>query len=169
MIFGLVVIIAACGGPPFPALSDLKALPEAGLAPPGAAHVSRNERDSERTIEGPVPAILGDVMATTLEREAVFDFYEAEFADRGYTRDDKDLANIRTTIEHELRVWRKGDVVARVAFLRVGDVRVPAVPAGIGRKPVRAGVDRETTRRLRDAVLTRAQAEASGSLVRSPE
>ena len=70
-------------------------------------------------------------MATTLEREAVFDFYEAELADRGYTRDDKDLANIRTTIEHELRVWRKGDVVARVAFLRVGDVRVPAPPAGM--------------------------------------
>jgi hypothetical protein len=130
VIVTLTLIVAACGGSP-PALSELKALPEAGVAPPGAVHVSRNERDAERTISGPAPAILGDVMATTLAREAVFEFYEAELTTRGYARDDRDLANIRTTIEEEVGVWRKGDVIARVAFLRVGDVRVPAVPAGM--------------------------------------
>jgi len=125
----ILAVVAACGGPP--SLGDLKMLPEAGLAPPDAVHISRNERDAERTIEGPVPAILGDVMATTLEREAVFDFYEADLTNRGYIRDDRDLSNIRTTIEEEVRVWRKGDVVARVATLRVGDPRVPPLPAAL--------------------------------------
>lgn len=120
---------ASCGGPP--SLADLKALPEAGLAPPDAVQVSRNERDAEQTIEGPVPAILGDVMATTLDPAEIFDFYDTELTTRGYARDERDLANIRTTIEDEVRVWRKGDIVARVATLRAGDPRVPAVPPAV--------------------------------------
>jgi len=124
-----LAVVASCGGPP--SLGDLKRLPEAGLAPPDAVHVSRNERDAERTIEGPVPAILGDVMATPLDPAAIFDFYDAELTNRGYSRDDRDLSNIRTTIEEEIRVWRKGDVVARVATLRVGDPRVPPLPAAL--------------------------------------
>ncbi len=120
---------ASCGGPP--SLSDLKALPEAALAPPDAVQVGRNEHDAEQTIEGPIPAILGDVMATTLSPGEIFDFYDTELTARGYARDERDLSNIRTTIEDEVRVWRKGDVVARVAVLRVGDPRVPALPAAL--------------------------------------
>jgi hypothetical protein len=79
VIVSLAVIVASCAGPPPPALSDLKALPEAGLAPPGAVHVSRNERDAERTISGPAPAILGDVMATTRRlRDAILTSSRAE-------------------------------------------------------------------------------------------
>jgi hypothetical protein len=120
----------ACGSR-LPSLGELKALPEVGLAPAGAVHLGRNEREANRTIHGPVPSILGDVMATTLEPDAVFDFYETELAERGYVRDDRDLSNIRTTIEDEVRVWRKGDVIARVAILRVGDPRVPPLPNGM--------------------------------------
>lgn len=120
------VAVASCGGPP--SLGDLKALPEFGLAPPAAIHVGRNEREAEQTVEGPVPAIAGDVFATALAPEGIFDFYDTELTARGYIRDDRDLANIRTTIENEVHVWRKGDVIARVAVLRVGDLRVPPVP-----------------------------------------
>lgn len=120
---------ASCGGPP--SLADLKALPEAGLAPPGSVPINRNEHGAEDTIEGHVPAILGDVMATSLEAQGIFDFYDKELTDRGYVIDPKDLSNIRTTIEDEIRVWRKGDIVARVAILRVGDPRVAPLPEGL--------------------------------------
>lgn len=117
---------AACSG--LPSIGDLKALPEAGLAPPGTQHLSRNERAAEDTIEGPVPAILGDIMVTMLDRDAIFDFYATELRQRGWAPDDRDLSNIRTTVEDEVHVWRKGDVIARVAILRVGDPRVPPLP-----------------------------------------
>ena len=126
-ILSAAAIAAACSG--LPSIDDLRALPAAGLSPPDSQHLSRNERAAEDTIEGPVAAILGDIMVTKLEPVAIFDFYAAELGQRGYAPDDRNLANIRTTVEVQVHVWRKGDVIARVAILRAGDPRVPRLPA----------------------------------------
>jgi hypothetical protein len=109
-------------------MAELKARPESGLHPAGAQAVGHNEHDAEQTIDGPIVAIVGDVFATRDDADRVLAFYETEMPKHDYIRDDGDLSNIRTTVETSVRVWRKGNVVARVAIYRSGDPQLPALP-----------------------------------------
>lgn len=122
--------VASCGGG-LPNLVDLKGLPEAGLHPPDAIPVSHNEREAEQTVDGPVVAIVGDVFATEDDAAGIFAWYENALAKLGWVRDDHDLAQIKTVMEDEVRVWRRGDVVARLAIYRAGDPQLPPMPAGL--------------------------------------
>lgn len=110
-------------------MDDLKARPESGLHPPDARFISHNEHGADQTITGPLSAIVGDVFASPDDADGVFAFYESELAKLGYVRDDRDLLNIKTTIEKDIRVWRRGDIVARVAIYRNPDPQVPPPPA----------------------------------------
>jgi hypothetical protein len=122
--FGLGV--AGCGGPP--SLDDLNALPERSLRPEGAALVSHNEHPAQSTIEGPIPAITGDVLGTELPPAALYAWYDDALRAAGWTPDPGDLMAVRTTTEESVQVWRRNDVVARVAILAKHDPRNP--PAG---------------------------------------
>ncbi len=110
-------------------MADLKARPESGLHPPTASLIAHNEHDAEQTIDGPIVAVVGDIFATDADADAIFAFYESELPKYSYVRDDGDLSNIKTTVEESVRVWRNGNVVARVAIYRAGDPQVPALPA----------------------------------------
>lgn len=110
-------------------MADLKSLPVAGAHPPDARIVSHNEHDAEQTIDGPVPAIVGDVFATAASAADVFDYYEARLPDLGFTRDHESLYRIETSIEDEVRVWRDGSVVARVAVYAAGEPQLPPLPS----------------------------------------
>jgi hypothetical protein len=123
-----MLAVAACGGG-VPSMAELKARPEYGLHPPTARLVAQNEHDAEQTIDGPIVAIVGDVFAIDANADAIFAFYETELPKYGYVRDDGDLSNIKTTVEESVRVWRNGNVVARVAIYRADDPQVPALPA----------------------------------------
>ena len=87
--------------------------------------MSQNEHPAESTVDGPQAAITADVVATTLSREDVFSWYDDALRDLGWTLDEGDLMNIRTTTEEAVRAWRKDDVAARVAILVKGDPRNP--------------------------------------------
>ena len=121
-------IVASCGGGPS-SLSDLKSRPELGIHPQNARFISHNEHGDEQTIDGTLTAIVGDVFATNDDTDHIFEFYAAELSQRGYVEDDGDLANIRTTVEETVRVWRNGETVARVAIYRKDDPQLPALPS----------------------------------------
>jgi hypothetical protein len=121
LLFGLVV--AGCAG--LASLDDLNALPERSLRPDGAVLVSHNEHPAQATIEGPLPAITADVLGTDLTPAAVYAWYDDTLRSAGWTRDPGDLMSVRTTTEESVQVWRRGDVVARVAILTKGDPRNP--------------------------------------------
>ena len=123
----LLGAVASCGDG-LPSMAELKSRPESGIHPPDARFVSHNEHDADWTIDGPMVAIVGDVFATEDDAEAILAYYETELPKHGYVRDDGDLSNIRTTIEEAVRVWRNGDVVARVAIYRAGDPQIPPLP-----------------------------------------
>jgi len=110
-------------------MAELKTKPESRSHPPTARLVSHNEHGAEQTIDGPIVAIVGDIFAIDADADGIFAFYETELPKYGYVRDDGDLSNIKTTVEESVRVWRNGNVVARVAIYRADDPRVPAVPA----------------------------------------
>jgi hypothetical protein len=128
MIVAVAVAVVSCGG--LPSMAELKIRPESGLHPPNARLVAHNEHDAEQTIDGPIVAIVGDVFAidADADADATFAFYEAELPKYGYIRDDADLSNIKTTIEESVRVWRSGNVVARVAIYRADDPQVRPLP-----------------------------------------
>ena len=123
-----MLAVATCGGGG-PSMAELKARPESGLHPSTASPIAHNEHDAEQTIDGPIVAIVGDVFAIDADADAMFAYYESELRTYGYVRDDGDLSNIKTTVEESVRVWRNGNIVARVAVYRADDLRVPAVPA----------------------------------------
>jgi hypothetical protein len=123
-----MLTVVTCGGG-VPSMAELKARPESALHPPTASLIAHNEHDAEQTIDGPIVAIVGDVFAIDADADAMFAFYESELPKYGYVRDDGDLSNIRTTVEESIRVWRNGNVVARVATYRADDPQVPALPA----------------------------------------
>jgi hypothetical protein len=123
-----MLAVAACGGG-VPSMAELQARPESGLHPPTARLVAHNEHDAEQTIDGPIVAIVGDVFAIDADADAVYAFYETELPKYGYVRDDGDLSNIKTTVEQSVRVWRKGNVVARVAIYRADDPQVAPLAA----------------------------------------
>jgi hypothetical protein len=125
-----MLAVVGCGRG-VPSMAEIKARPESGLHPPTARLVAHNEHDAEQTIDGPIVAIIGDVFAldADADADAIFAFYETELPKNGYVRDDGDLSNIKTTIEESVRVWRNGNVVARVAIYRAGDPQVPPLPA----------------------------------------
>jgi hypothetical protein len=129
-----MLAVVACGG--VPSMAELKARHESGLHPPGARPLAHNEHDTEQTIDGPVVAIVGDVFAIYADTDEVYAYYDAELPKHGYVRDDGDLSNIRTTIEESVRVWRNGNVVARVAIYRAGDPQVPTLPPDMARGKV---------------------------------
>jgi hypothetical protein len=124
-----VMLVAVSCGRGVPSMTELKARSESGLHPATARLVAHNEHDAEQTIDGPIVAIVGDVFAIDADADAIFAFYEAELPKYGYVRDDGDLSNIKTTVEKSVRVWRNGNVVARVAIYRAGDPQAPALPA----------------------------------------
>jgi hypothetical protein len=124
----MIAAIVGCGGG-VPSMAELKARHESGLHPPGARLVAHNEHDAEQTIDGPVVAIVGDVFASDADADAINAFYETELPRHGYVRDDGDLSNIKTTVEESVRVWRNGNVVARVAIYRADDPRLPPFPS----------------------------------------
>ena len=121
------IALAACSG--LPSVSELKSRPESALHPAAARFLSHNEHGAESTIEGPIPAIVGDVYAINDDADAVFAFYDAELPKLGYVRADRDLFTTRTTIEEKVRVWRNGDIAARVAIYRSPDVQVQPPPS----------------------------------------
>ena len=61
--------------------------------------------------------------------DGIFAYYEAELSKLGYARDDRDASNIKTTVEKAIRVWRNGDVVARVAIYRADDPQLAPLPS----------------------------------------
>jgi hypothetical protein len=130
----VTLAVVACGG--IPSMAELKARYESGLHPPGARLVAHNEHGAEQTVDGPVVAIVGDVFASAADADEVYAYYDAELPIHGYVRDDGDLSNIRTTIEESVRVWRNGNIVARVAIYRAGDPRVPTLPPDMARGEV---------------------------------
>lgn len=132
LIFAVVALaaVASCGGG-LSSMSALKSRPESGIHPPDASFVSHNEHDAEQTVDGPLAAIVGDVFATQDDAASVFAYYNAELAKLGYVRDERDLSNIKTTVEETVRVWRHGDVVARVAIYRKHDPQLPPLPSGM--------------------------------------
>lgn len=123
-----VAAVAACGGEP-PSMDELKSRPESGLHQPDARLVAHNENDAEQTIDGPLAAIVGDIFAIQGDADASFAYYETELPKYGYVPDDDDLSHIKTTAEQAVRVWRNGDVVARVAIYRADDPRLPSLPS----------------------------------------
>jgi hypothetical protein len=125
----IVAVAASCGGGGVASMAELKARPESGLHPPTARFVAHNEHDAEQTIDGPIVAIVGDIFAIDADADAIFAFYETELPKHGYVRDDGDLSNIKTTVEESVRVWRNGNVVARVATYRADDPQVLPLPA----------------------------------------
>lgn len=110
-------------------MAELKARPESGLHPPDARLVLHSENDAEQTIDGPQAAIVGDIFAIEDDVDAIFAYYDTELPKLGFVRDDGDLSNIKTTAEAAVRVWRNGDVVARVAIYRGDDPRPPPLPS----------------------------------------
>lgn len=115
--------VAGCGG--LSSLNDLNALPERSLRPDGAVVISHNEHPAESTIDGPIPAITADVLGTDLTPAAVYAWYDDALQAAGWTPDPGDLMSVRTTTEESVQVWRRDDVVARVAILIKGDPRNP--------------------------------------------
>lgn len=104
-------------------------MPEAGLHPDGTELIFRNANPRENTMEGPIPAILGDVFGIQLSPDELYAWYGRELEARGWVRDPLDTSSFRTTIEDSARVWRKGDVVARIAIFTKGDPQNPATSA----------------------------------------
>lgn len=123
----VVAAVASCGDG-LPSMAELKARPESGLHPPDARFISHNEHDAEQTIDGPLVAIVGDIFAIDADADSIFTFYDMELSKLGYVRDDRDLSNVKTTEEEAVRVWRNGDVVARVAIFRIPDAQAPPLP-----------------------------------------
>ncbi len=109
----LAGVAAGCGG--LPSLDDLNRMPEATLAPEGAQLVSHNEHPRENSPTGPVAAITGNVFGVDLHSDELYAWYGRELEARGWTRDPLDTSGVRTSLETSVRVWRKGDVVCRVA------------------------------------------------------
>ena len=128
LIAVVILAVVSCGGG-VPSMAELKARPETGLHPPTARPIAHNEHDAEQTIDGPIVAIVGDRFATDPDADAIFAFYEAELPKYGYVRDDGDLSNIKTTVEEAVRVWRNGNVVARLAIYRADDPQLPPLPS----------------------------------------
>lgn len=72
--------------------------------------------------------MAGDVFAINDDPDSVFEFYEAELSKLAYVRDDHDVSVIKTVMESEVRVWRQGNVVARVSIFRTDDPLLPPIP-----------------------------------------
>jgi len=96
-------------------------MPEAGLHPDGSSALSHNEAPREDTVDGPVPAIVGDVFGVQMNPDQVYAWYTTELEREGWTRDLNNTSNIRTSIEESARAWTKDSVVARIAIRRKGD------------------------------------------------
>lgn len=116
-------LVTGCGGGG--SLADLNSLPERSLRPGDAVFLSHNEHPAESTVDGPIPAITADVMGTNLDRADLFDWYDDALRAKGWAPDPNDLMNVRTTTEEAVEVWRRGDIVARVAILVENDPRNP--------------------------------------------
>ncbi len=132
LILAIVALaaVASCGGS-LSSMSALRSRPESGIHPQGASFVSHNEHDAEQTIDGPLAAIVGDIFATEDDAASIFAYYDTELGKLGYVRDERDLSNIKTTVEETVRVWRNGDVVARVAIYSKHDPQLPPLPSAM--------------------------------------
>ena len=92
---------------------------------PGSVDLHHAESEAIGSIEGPSPPFVTDVVGVDADPAEVMAFYGDELPKASWAPDVRDPARVPTTVETDIAVWLKGDVIIRVSILRKDDPRVP--------------------------------------------
>jgi hypothetical protein len=83
----------------------------------GSTELASGGHDEERTPEGVLPAIAWREYGVEASWDEIVAYFDAELAEQGW-EDGGGSSGIRSTSEHAVEAWHKGDRILRLGHLR---------------------------------------------------